>query len=586
MNRAIIQARMGSSRLRGKSLMHVAGIPLLERVISMVKNLPFVDEVMVATTSLQEDNPIELVSKSHNIKLFRGSATDVLERYYESSLDMNENDTIVRFTADNPLNFTEASGKLYQVHRDHDNDYTHIEGLSHIVPEFIKVRVLRDAYKSDTLNSFDREHVTPFFRKNKNTFKVETFPAVFSGLRHDLDKYLTIDTFEDLNRIEEMILQLGIDKGNLSNLTKVYSWIDEVVNKHQHTDSQSGLVIDFCGTPVGDEYPVYIIAEIGQNHNGDIINAKKLIDMAARCGANAVKFQKRDIASELTKEAFNKPYDNPNSFGKTYGEHRLFLELNEEQHLELKEYAMAVGIVYFCTPCDILSVELLERIGCPFYKVASRDLTNIPLLEKLSSLGKPVIISTGMADLDDIDNALNALQAKPGKVVIMQCTSEYPCKLENVNLKAMDTLRKKYGYLVGLSDHTSGIIISAAASVLGAAMIEKHITLDRTMKGTDQPGSLEEAGLKKLIQYIKATEMAMGDGEKIVNPATKASKEKLARSITSKIAIPKGTVVTEEMLTLKSPGTGLKWVEKDLIIGKSANRNINNDVTLEINFFD
>lgn len=586
MNRAIIQARMGSSRLRGKSLMHVAGIPLLERVISMVKNLPFVDEVMVATTNLQEDNPIELVSKSHNIKLFRGSATDVMERYYESSLDMNENDTIVRFTADNPLNFTEASGKLYQIHRDHDNDYTHIEGLSHIVPEFIKVRILRDAYRSETLNSFDREHVTPFFRKNKNAYKVETLPAVFTGLRHDLDKYLTIDTIEDLNRIEEMILQLGIDKGNLSNPTKVYSWIDEVVNKHQHTDSKSGLVIDFCGTPVGDDYPVYIIAEIGQNHNGDIVNAKKLIDMAVRCGANAVKFQKRDISSELTKEAFNKPYDNPNSFGKTYGEHRLFLELNEEQHLELKEYAMAVGIVYFCTPCDIPSVELLERIGCPFYKVASRDLTNIPLLEKLSSLGKPVIISTGMADLDDIDNALKALQAKPNKVVIMQCTSEYPCKLENVNLKAMDTLRKKYGYLVGLSDHTSGVIISAAASVLGAAMIEKHITLDRTMKGTDQPGSLEEAGLRKLIQYIKATEMAMGDGEKIVNPATKASKEKLARSITSKIAIPKGTVLTEEMLTLKSPGTGLKWVEKDLIIGKSANRNINNDVTLEINFFD
>jgi len=566
--------------------MHVAGIPLLERVISMVKNLPFVDEVMVATTNLPEDNPLELVSKSHDIKLFRGSATDVLERYYESSLDMNENDTIVRFTADNPLNFTEASSKLYEIHRDHNNDYTHIEGLSHIVPEFIKVRALRDAYKSETLNSFDREHVTPFFRKNINTFKVETLPAVFTGLRHDLDKYLTIDTIEDLNRIEEMILQLGIDKGNLSNLTKVYSWMDEVINKYQYADSKSGLMIDFCGTPIGDGCPVYVIAEIGQNHNGDIVNAKKLIDMAVRCGANAVKFQKRDIASELTYEAFNKPYDNPNSFGKTYGEHRLFLELNEEQHLELKEYAMAVGIVYFCTPCDIPSVELLERIGCPFYKVASRDLTNIPLLEKLSTLGKPVIISTGMADIDDIDNALKALQAKPEKVVIMQCTSEYPCKLENVNLKAIDTLRKKYGYLVGLSDHTSGVIISAAASVLGAAMIEKHITLDRTMKGTDQPGSLEEAGLKKLIQYIKATKIAMGDGEKIVNPATKASKEKLARSITSRITISKGTVLTEEMLTLKSPGTGLKWVEKDLIIGKSANRNINNDVTLEINFFD
>lgn len=576
---------MGSSRLRGKSLMHVAGVPLLERVISMVKNLPFVDEVMVATTNLAEDNPIELVTKSHQIKLFRGSATDVLQRYYDSSLDMDEEDTLVRFTADNPFNYTDASGKLFQIHRNNQNDYTHIEGLSHIVPEFIRVRALRDAVKSGRVDSFDSEHVTPHFRKNRNKFKLETLPANFNGLRHDLDKYLTIDNFEDLSRLEKMIIELEIDRGNLSDVTKVYSWIDDAVLHHKSPADQQGVIIDFAGTPVGEEYPVYIIAEIGQNHNGDVANAKRLIDMAVRCGANAVKFQKREIANELTKEAFDKPYDNPNSFGKTYGEHRMFLELNEAQHLELREYAMAVGITYFCTPCDVPSVELMERIGCSFYKVASRDLTNIPLLEKLGSIGKPVIISTGMADLDDIENAMKALNAKPNSLVIMQCTSEYPCKLENVNLRAMDTLKKKYGYLVGLSDHTSGVIVSAAAAVLGAVMIEKHITLDRTMKGTDQPGSLEESGLKKLIEYIRATETAMGDGEKIVNPATGAAKKKLARSITSKINIPKGAIITEEMLTLKSPGDGLKWIEKDLILGKTANRDIDSDVTLLMDFF-
>ncbi len=585
MNRAIIQARMGSSRLRGKSLMHVAGVPLLERVISMVKNLPFIDEVMVATTNLAEDNPIELVSKSYQLKLFRGSATDVLQRYYDSSLDMNEEDTLVRFTADNPFNYTEASGKLFQIHRNNGNDYTHIEGLSHIVPEFIKVRALRDAVRSGRLDSFDREHVTPFFRKNRTTIKVETLPANFNGLRHDLDKFLTIDDFEDLSRLEQMILELKIERGNLSDLTKLYSWIDKAVLLHKSQENPGDTEIDFAGTPVGANYPVYIIAEIGQNHNGDIASAKRLIDMAARCGANAVKFQKREIENELTREAFDKPYDNPNSFGKTYGKHRMFLELNEAQHLELKEYAMAVGITYFCTPCDIPSVELLERIGCPFYKVASRDLTNIPLLEKLGSFGKPVIISTGMADTADIDNALKALQAKPEFVVIMQCTSEYPCRLENVNLRAMETLKKQYGHLVGLSDHTSGIIVSSAAAVLGAVMIEKHITLDRTMKGTDQPGSLEESGLKKLVEYIRATEVAMGDGEKVVNPATIPARKKLARSITSKVMIPKGTTIAEEMLTLKSPGTGLKWIERNLIIGKKASQDIDSDVTIETDFF-
>lgn len=586
MVRAIIQARMGSSRLRGKSLMHVAGIPLIERVMLMVKNLPFIDEVMVATTNLQEDNPIELVVKSLQVKIYRGSATDVLERYYCASMDMRETDTIVRFTADNPLNYSEASSAAFRLHIDNKNDYTYIDNLSHIVPEFINVRALRDIYNSGNLSGFDREHVTPYFRKHKEWMKVETLPANFHNLRTDLDKYLTIDTNEELIVIEKLIADVKIENGSLNKISSVYKWLDENILLINKKVTSSGIEINLSGTPVGEKYPTYIIAEIGQNHNGDINIAKKLIDMAARCGANAVKFQKRDIPSELTKEAFNKPYDNPNSFGKTYGEHREYLELNEEQHLELKEYALAVGITYFCTPCDIPSVELLERIGCPFYKVASRDLTNLPLLENLSALKKPIIISTGMADLEDIENALVALKAKPENVLIMHCTSEYPCKLENVNLNAINTLKNKFGYLVGYSDHTSGVIISATASTLGAVAIEKHITLDRTMKGTDQPGSLEESGLKKLIEYIRASEKAMGTGEKLINPATKGSKEKLSRSITSKIEIKSGTILTEDMITLKSPGTGLKWIQKELILGKKAKQDIEDDVILSIDNFE
>lgn len=191
-----------------------------------------------------------------------------------------------------------------------------------------------------------------------------------------------------------------------------------------------------------------------------------------------------------------------------------------------------------------------------------------------------------MADYEDIDIALKALNASPEKVLIMQCTSEYPCKLENVNLKVMNTLREKYGHLIGLSDHTSGVIVSSAASVMGAVAIEKHVTLDRTMKGTDQPGSLEESGLKKLVEYIRATEKSMGDGDKTINPATKAAKEKLARSLTSKINISKGTILQEDMLTLKSPGTGLKWVEKDKLLGKKAVQDIESDVTLLEKYFD
>lgn len=563
--------------------MPVSGITLLSRVISMVKELDFIHDIMVATTNLTEDEPIVAVALSQGVKIARGSVLNVLERYYDASSDLHEDDCIVRFTADNPFNNFELTKAVFELHQKAGNDYTHIDGLSHIVAEFITVRALRDIYQNRMPDNFDKEHVTPYFRKHRNEFKVETLPASYGGLRHDLDKYFTIDNGEDLYRIERMITELQLDKNLRPDFDMLYKWLDENIIRLSKRGVAHALTIDFNGTRVGDGLPAYIIAEIGQNHNGDVRIAKKLIDMAVRCGANAVKFQKRDIPSELTREAFDKPYDNSNSFGKTYGEHRLFLELDEQQHLELKEYAQALGITYFCTPCDVPSVELMERIGCPFYKVASRDLTNVPLLERLSKTKKPVIISTGMADLKDISDALAALNMGPREVVIMQCTSEYPCKLENVNLRAMETMRKKFGHLVGLSDHTSGVIVSSAAAVMGAVMIEKHITLDRTMKGTDQPGSLEETGLKKLVEYIRATEIAKGDGEKIVNPATQQAKEKLARSITSSIFIAKGVEITEAMLCLKSPGTGLTWANRDKVIGRKAVRDIAPDVTIFLN---
>lgn len=578
---AIIQARMGSSRLRGKSLLPVAGAPLLSRVIQMVKATNLADEIIVATTELEEDGPIVSLAQQAAVSVARGSSLNVLDRFITASAHLNENDIVIRFTADNLFCNTTAAAHALATHKDQKADYTYIEGLSKVVPEFFTVRALREAATSGRTDAFDQEHIGAFIRRHRDQFHAIALPADTAGLRFDLDKLCTIELGEDIDRIEALMAALNLDNGAVTDFTAIHQWLS--ANDRKFVADQSATdapTVDFCGTPVGSNFPTYIIAEIGQNHNGDVRMAKKLIDMAVRCGANAVKFQKRDIPSELTKEAYNKPYDNPNSFGRTYGEHRIFLELDEAQHLELKEYANAAGITYFCTPCDVPSVELLERIGCPFYKVASRDLTNIPLLEKLSSINKPVIISTGMADFKDIDDALVALKKGKNELVIMQCTSEYPCKLENVNLRAMDTLLEKYGYPVGLSDHTMGAIISAAAAVMGAVMIEKHITLDRTMKGTDQPGSLEEADLKRLVEYIRATEIAMGDGVKDVNPATKAAKEKLARSVTSKVPIVKGTVLTEDMLTLKSPGTGLKWNQRHLLLGKKAAHDIDEDVTL------
>ena len=576
---AIIQARMGSTRLRGKSLISIDGTPLLLHVVNTTKKLKFLDNILVATTSRDEDDPIKSICESNNIDCFRGDALNLIKRFLDASEFLNENDTIVRITADNPFNWHQISNVLHEHHIFNGNDYTCIDGLSHVVPEFVKVGALRDMNSRFNLSNFDKEHVTPFFRKNPTFFKIKMFEPNFMGLRNDLDRFLTVDIFQDFLRFEKIIKE-----NDILNFKNIYKWLDKSISEKK-LNSEDETYVNLFGTRVGKDYPNYVIAEIGQNHNGDINMAKRLIDMAYDCGANAAKFTKRDIQSELTKEAFNKPYDNPNSFGKTYGNHRIFLEFNEEQYKELKEYANMKGITFFSTACDILSVDLLERINCPFYKVASRDLTNIPLLKRLAQTNKPIIISTGMADETDIDDAIEALDLDKDKLIIMQCTSEYPCKPENVNLKGMKTLEEKYGYIVGLSDHTSGVIVSAAAAALGANIIEKHITLDRALKGTDQPGSLEEQGLKKLIQYIRTIELSMGDGLIEFNDDVLSSKEKLARSLTSKVKILKNQILTEDMLCLKSPGDGLLWRDRDNLIGKKAKNEIEKDVTLRNEYF-
>ena len=344
--------------------------------------------------------------------------------------------------------------------------------------------------------------------------------------------------------------------------------------------------INLDGFIVEDGKVPYVIAEIGQNHNGDIKIAKKLIDIAVRSKADAVKFQKRDVDSEFTAEAYNKIYDNNNSFGYTYGEHRKFLEFDESQHRELFQYANSKNITYFCTPCDLPSLEIMEKIDVPFYKVASRDLTNIPLVVELGKLNKPIIMSTGMASYEDIQDAIDNLNNKKDELIIMHCTSQYPCDLENANLNVIETLKEKYGYLVGYSDHTNGTIISVAASLLGASVIEKHITHDRAMRGTDHPGALEEVGLSSLINSLNGVSLSLGSSEKIFLDCVKGSKNKLAKSLTSLVNIKKGEVLTEDMICLKSPGHGLLWRERGIVIGKTAKSNINKDYTISIDDFE
>lgn len=577
---AIIQARMSSSRLRGKTLMPINGKPILSHVIDSVKNLSFIKEIIVATSNNSSDDPIAAYANYLNVNVYRGDSDNVLSRFINSVEHLDDNDTIVRFTADNPINIDSISQSMYASFIDNDYDYASIKNLSHIVPEFIKVKCLR-SLKNQKLSKYDKEHVTSFIRSSNDKYKLLILNDDYMDLNSDFDYFLTIDTWAEAKMIESLLKDLNEKEVSTKN---IYSFLENNIDNPNFYSNDNYVTL--CDKRVGDNYDTFVIAEIGQNHNGDVNTAKQLIDLAVDCNADAVKFQKRDLASELSEAAAKKPYDNPNSFGETYMDHREFLELSVSELKELKDYADKLGIIFFVTPCDVKSLEGMESIDVPFFKVASRDLTNIPLLEGLSKIDKPVIISTGMSNGLEIETAIRILKKKKNQLIIMQCTSEYPTKIENVNLNVISSYRQKYGYIIGLSDHTPGLITSIAGSVLGANIIEKHITLSRAMKGSDHAGSLEKDGLRRVVSYLKTIKLARGNGIKTIPNSVQPFKEKLARSITSKINISKGEILTEEMITLKSPGNGIKWIDKNILLDKKAKIDIKTDTTLREDFFE
>lgn len=326
----------------------------------------------------------------------------------------------------------------------------------------------------------------------------------------------------------------------------------------------------------------YIIGEIGQNHNGSVDLAKLLIEMVARPvkeelfgldlpKMDAVKLTKRDLSTELSDSQMRKPYQNTNSFGTTYGEHRAFLELNDEQHYECYLYAKSFRFDFVETLCAIGCLSLLKLFTPDRLKVASRDLTNLPLLEALAETQIPIILSTGMAGKKELDEALEVITRYHQSISILHCVSEYPTHPKNINLKTIHYLKKEYSqYPIGFSDHTVGISTPTHAVAMGAEIIEKHITLDRRMKGTDQSGSLGPDGVNRMVRDIRILEMSLGKEEIYIEPSVMAAKVKLERSIATKTNLPSGHVITEDDLHLLSPGDGFKWSEKGKIIGKKT----------------
>ena len=331
---------------------------------------------------------------------------------------------------------------------------------------------------------------------------------------------------------------------------------------------------------IGEGQPCFIIAEAGVNHNGQLELAKRLVEMAAGAGADTVKFQKRTIKDILVADALARPYLNVNSLGATYGEHRERLELTEEEYWELASLSRERGIAFLASAWDKHSADFLEELGVPAFKVASADVTNIPLLEHIARKGKPMIISTGMTEMEEIADAVTTVRKYHDQIVLLQCTSTYPCNNDEVNLRVMETLRRTFDVLVGYSGHERGLAPSEAAVALGAVVVERHFTLDRTMRGPDHAASLEPRGLELLIRNIRNIEAAMGSSEKRVLESEKPVRERLAKSVVAACDIPAGVEITAEMLTVKGPGSGISPRFLPLLVGVVVQKDIPADTLI------
>lgn len=330
----------------------------------------------------------------------------------------------------------------------------------------------------------------------------------------------------------------------------------------------------------------YIIGEIGQNHNGSADIAKLIVDLVSRPvreevfnlelrPMDAVKLTKRDLKEELTDSQMNRPYDSPHSFGRTYGEHRARLELTDEEHLEVYRHAKSLGLDFVETLCSRGCLSLLRLFTPDRLKVASRDLTNLPLLEAMAETRIPIILSTGMGGRKELDDALEVITRRHDRISILHCVSQYPTQPDNLNLKTIAYLKRHYGqYTIGFSDHTIGIAAPTVAVGMGAEIIEKHITIDRRMKGTDQQGSLGPDGVNRMIRDIRIAERWLGQEELYTDPAVAAAKVKLERSVATSRALHPGDVIAEEDIHLLSPGDGVRWADRGKVVGHKVLKEI------------
>jgi len=342
----------------------------------------------------------------------------------------------------------------------------------------------------------------------------------------------------------------------------------------------------YIGKLSGMKNKVFLIAEVGVNHNGSLATAKKLVDVAVAAGVDAVKFQTFNAELLVSKYAPKTRYQ---KITTARDESQLGmikkLELDFNAHKELLRYCRKKKIIFLSSPFDLESINLLARLGLKIFKIPSGEITNLPYLRKIGSLRKKIIMSTGMANLKEIKDAIDVLVksgTKKESITVLQCNTEYPTPMEDVNLKAMITIQDIFKIKVGYSDHTLGIEAAIAATALGASVIEKHFTLDKNMPGPDHQASLEPDELKRMVNAVRNVEIALGSGVKEASPSEKINRGVVRKSIVAAVDIKRGERFTKENLAIKRPGTGVSPMRWDVVLGKVAKKDFYQDELIKI----
>jgi N-acetylneuraminate synthase/N,N'-diacetyllegionaminate synthase len=343
------------------------------------------------------------------------------------------------------------------------------------------------------------------------------------------------------------------------------------------------ISIDPGSKTVGEGFPVFIIAEAGVNHNGDLQIARELVEEAANCGADCIKFQTYKAERVVTNNAPKAKYQmETTDRAESQLEMLRKIELSPEHHVELKKYAEELGLLFLSTPYNFEDIDLLESIGVSAYKVASGQIVEPPFLRMVAETGKPVFLSTGMSTMSEIEAALNTIR-KTGndKTILLQCTTNYPSMIEDANLRVIPAFRSAFNVPVGYSDHTVGEEAAIAAVALGAVVIEKHFTTDKNLPGPDHSSSVTPEELRSLIKKIRRTEMSLGKDLKEPTAVEKENATGMRRSIVACRSIKKGEIINKEDITFKRPATGLPPTDYDRIIGRKAVREIAKDDILQ-----